>query len=235
MLEWLIYNSDIIYIFLLIPTLVFTIWAQTNVKTTFNKYSKITSKRHITGAVAAEQVLSAHGIYDVKIERVNGSLTDHYDPRTNSIRLSESVYDSTSIAAIGVAAHEAGHAVQYSVNYFPIKVRTAIIPVTQIGSKLAMPLFLLGLIFQGFSYLIDIGILLFSLSVIFQLVTLPVEFNASKRALQTIRTGNIVDEGELKYARKTLAAAALTYVAALASALLSLLRLIAISNNRRRR
>ena len=177
-------------------------------------------------------VLRANGVYDVKIEHVSGSLTDHYDPRSNTIRLSDTVYNSKSIAAIGVAAHEAGHAVQYAVNYFPIKVRSAIIPVTQLGSKLAMPLFILGLVFG--SVLVEVGILLFSLSVVFQFITLPVEFNASKRAMESIRENHIAQEEELGYARKTLTAAALTYVAALATGLLSLLRLIAIAGGRRR-
>lgn len=229
---YIINNAGGIYFLLLIPTVVLAIWAQINVKSTFNKYSQVSSSKSITGAMAAEMVLHANGVYDVNIERINGSLTDHYDPKTNTIRLSDSVYSSKSIAAVGVAAHEAGHAVQYAENYFPIKVRMAIIPITQIGSKLAMPLFVIGLIFG--SFLTELGIILFSLSVFFQLVTLPVEFNASKRALQTISEKNIVDNSEIRYARKTLSAAALTYVAALATSFLSLLRLIAIAGGRRR-
>ncbi len=228
----IIENADTWYFILIIPTMIFTIWAQINVKSTFNKYSRVASSRGITGAMAAEMVLRANGVYDVKIEHISGSLTDHYDPRSNTIRLSDTVYNSKSIAAIGVAAHEAGHAVQYAMNYFPIKVRSAIIPVTQLGSKLAMPLFILGLVFG--SVLVEVGILLFSLSVVFQFITLPVEFNASKRAMESIRENHIAQEEELGYARKTLTAAALTYVAALATGLLSLLRLIAIAGGRRR-
>lgn len=225
--------SDLLYLILLIPTMIFAVWAQVNVKSTFSKYSKIQNLRGITGAQAAQAVLRQHGIYDVKIECVPGSLTDHYDPRTNTIRLSETVYGADSIAAVGVAAHEAGHAVQYATRYFPVRVRTAIIPITQIGSSLAFPLVLLGILFSS-GFLADIGIIFFVFAVIFQLVTLPVEYNASHRAMEALGTGLLLEEEEQRIAKKTLSAAALTYVAALASSVLSLLRLLAISRNSRR-
>ena len=194
--------------------------------------------RRITGAEAAQRVLSANGVHGVRIERVGGNLTDHYDPRTNVIRLSDSVYDSTSTAAIGVACHEAGHAVQYAQSYAPIKLRTAVIPITNIGSKLAMPLILLGILFSviaEMSYaLVYLGIACFGLSLVFQLITLPVEFNASRRAMQAISSAGILTDEEQHGARKTLTAAALTYVAATAVALSQLLRLIMIFGGRRR-
>ena len=196
------------------------------------------SIRRITGAQAAQRVLSANGVSGVKIERVSGNLTDHYDPKSNIIRLSDKVYDSTSVAAIGVACHEAGHAVQYAQHYAPIKLRAAIIPITNIGSKLAMPLILLGLLFSfgetvsyGFVYA---GIACFGLSLVFQLITLPVEFNASRRAMQAIQYGELLTEEEQRGARKTLTAAAMTYVAATAVALAQLIRLLAIFGGRRR-
>ena len=196
------------------------------------------SRRGITGAQAAERVLRSNGVSGVRIERVNGNLTDHYDPRTNIIRLSDSVYGNTSTAAIGVACHEAGHAVQYAQSYAPIKFRAAIIPITNIGSKLAMPLILIGLLFAVFENLsytfVYLGIACFGLSLVFQLVTLPVEFNASRRALAAIETGELLTEEEQKGARKTLRAAAMTYVAATAVALAQLLRLILIFGRRRR-
>ena len=196
------------------------------------------SRRGITGAQAAERVLRSNGVSGVRIERVNGNLTDHYDPRTNVIRLSDSVYGNTSTAAIGVACHEAGHAVQYAQSYAPIKLRAAIIPITNIGSKLAMPLILIGLLFAVFENLsytfVYLGIACFGLSLVFQLVTLPVEFNASRRALAAIETGELLTEEEQKGARNTLRAAAMTYVAATAVALAQLLRLILIFGRRRR-
>ena len=190
------------------------------------------SIRRITGAQAAQRVLSANGVSGVRIERVGGNLTDHYDPKTNVIRLSDSVYDSTSTAAIGVACHEAGHAVQYAMDYAPIKVRAAIIPLTNFGSRIAMPLILAGILFSTFGYFSDAlvyaGIACFGFSLVFQLVTLPVEFNASRRAIQTIETANLLTEEEQRGAKKTLKAAAMTYVAATAVALAQLIRLIAI-------
>ena len=230
------YNFDISYIVLVLPCIILSLWASINVNNTFKKYSRQLSSRRITGAQAAQRVLSAHGVYNVRIERIPGNLTDHYDPKTNVIRLSDSVYDNTSTAAIGVACHEAGHAVQYAKDYAPIKLRAAIVPVTNIGSKLAMPLILLGLalsVFMNLSYtIVYIGIACFSLSLVFQLVTLPVEFNASRRAIVSIEQGDLLSPQELKGARKTLTAAALTYVAATAVALMQLLRLILIFGRR---
>lgn len=233
------YGFDWTYLVILIPCLLLSMWASANVNSTFKRYSKQFSARRITGAQAAQRVLSAGGVTGVRIERVSGNLTDHYDPKTNVIRLSDSVYDNTSTAAIGVACHEAGHAVQYAHSYFPIKVRAAIIPITNIGSKLAMPLILLGVLLSAFgnysTVLIDVGIIAFSLSLIFQLVTLPVEFNASRRALTAIRDGDILTSEELKGAKKTLTAAALTYVAATIVAFAQLLRLILLFGGRRNR
>ena len=232
------YGFDMTYLILVLPFVILSIWASTNVNSTFRKYSQQLSRRHITGAEAAQRVLSANGVSGVRIERVGGNLTDHYDPRTNVIRLSDSVYSSTSTAAIGVACHEAGHAVQYAQHYAPIKLRAAIIPITNIGSKLAMPLILLGLLFNifgSYSYtLVYLGIACFGLSLVFQLVTLPVEFNASRRAMQAISSANILTDEEQKGARKTLTAAAMTYVAATALALVQLLRLIMLFGGRRR-
>ena len=230
------YGFDISYIVLVLPCVILSLWASFNVNNTFKKYSRQLSGRRLTGAQAAQRVLSAHGVTNVRIERVSGNLTDHYDPKANVIRLSDSVYDNPSTAAIGVACHEAGHAVQYAQNYGPIKLRAAIVPITNIGSKLAMPLILLGLalsVFMNFSYtFVYIGIACFGLSLVFQLVTLPVEFNASRRALQSIESGNLLTDDELRGARKTLSAAALTYVAATAVALMQLLRLILIFGKR---
>ena len=234
------YGFDMTDIVLVLPFVILSLWASANVNSTFKKYAKQFSVRRITGAEAAQRVLFAHGVRNVRIEKVAGNLTDHYDPRTNVIRLSEGVYSSTSTAAIGVACHEAGHAVQYAENYGPIKLRAAIIPVTNIGSRLAMPLILLGLVLSVFaemSYaLVYLGIACFGLSLVFQLITLPVEFNASRRAMQTISSANILTEEEQRGARKTLTAAALTYVAAAAVSLMQLLRLIMIfgGGNRRR-
>ena len=233
------YGFDWTYIVLVLPCVLLSLWASSNVNSTFNRYSKQLSTRQITGAEAARRVLAANGVYGVRIDRVSGNLTDHFDPKTNVIRLSDSVYDNTSTAAIGVAAHEAGHAVQYAQSYGPIKLRAAIIPVTNIGSKLAMPLILIGLLLtfaEDFSYFfVYLGIACFGLSLVFQLVTLPVEFNASRRAMVALEEGGILTPDEQKGARKTLTAAALTYVAATATALAQLLRLILIFGGRRRR
>lgn len=220
---------------LVLPCLILSLWASSNVNSTFRKYSKQYSLRRLTGAEAAQRVLQANGVRGVRIERISGNLTDHYDPKTNVIRLSDQVYNNTSTAAIGVACHEAGHAVQYAEGYAPIKLRAAIIPVTNIGSRMAMPLILLGLLFSSFgTTLIYVGIGCFALSLVFQLVTLPVEFNASHRALQAIESGNLLTEEEQKGARKTLTAAALTYVAATAVSFAQLVRLIALFGGRRR-
>ena len=233
------YGFDWTYLVLVLPCVILSLWASNNVNSTFKKYSTQYSSRRLTGAEAAQRVLSANGVRGVRIDRVSGNLTDHFDPKTNVIRLSDSVYGSTSTAAIGVACHEAGHAVQYAENYAPIKLRAAIIPITNFGSKLAMPLILLGILctFLGdFStILVYLGIAAFGLSLVFQLITLPVEFNASRRAMETIERSNLLTPEEQKGARKTLSAAALTYVAATAVALAQLLRLIAIFGNRRRR
>ena len=232
------YGFDLTYIVLVLPCVILAMIASANVNSTFKRYSEKHSYRRITGAQAAERVLRANGVAGVRIERVRGSLTDHFDPKTNVIRLSDSVHDSTSVAAIGVACHEAGHAVQYAQHYGPIKLRAAIIPITNIGSKLAMPLILLGLLFSfgetvsyGFVYA---GIACFGLSLVFQLVTLPVEFNASRRAMQAIESAELLTEDEQRGARKTLTAAAMTYVAATAVALAQLVRLLAIFGGRRR-
>ncbi|MBE6709326.1 MAG: zinc metallopeptidase [Ruminococcaceae bacterium] len=229
---------DYYYLLLILPAMIFAFWASARVKTTFKKYSATASIRGFTGRDAAEAVLRQNGITDVRIESVGGDLTDHYDPRTKVIRLSEKVYHGNNAAAIGVAAHEAGHAAQHHEEYAPLKFRNAIIPVTNIGSRLAMPLLLLGLFlsYYGEKYLVVAyaGVICFSLSTLFQLFTLPTEFNASKRALEAIESGGILAESEIPGARKVLSAAALTYVAALAVSLLQLLRLILIVNNRRR-
>lgn len=219
------------YFILVIPALIISLLAQIKVKSSFSKYSRVASR--ITGAEAARRVLEQNGVFGVTIERVAGELTDHFDPKTNTIRLSQSVYDTASVAAVGVAAHEAGHAVQYAQGYTPIKIRSFILPVCQLGSKAAMPLFLLGLVFS-FPILIELGILFFCVAMLFQLVTLPVEFNASSRAVRAIsESGIFTDESELKGVKSVLSAAAMTYVAALIVSLAQLLRLLALSRRRR--
>ena len=233
------YGFDMTYVILVLPCLILSLWASSNVNSTFKRYSRQYSARRITGAEAAQRVLSANGVRGVRIDRVSGNLTDHFDPKTNVIRLSDDVFSSTSTAAIGVACHEAGHAVQYAEGYAPIKLRAAIIPITNFGSRLAMPLILLGLLFSyvgSFSYtLVYLGIACFGLSLVFQLVTLPVEFNASRRALAAIEQGGLLTAEEHQGARKTLRAAALTYVAATATALAQLLRLLVLFGGRNRR
>ena len=233
------YGFDWTYLYIVLPCILLSLWASSNVNSTFRRYAQQHSLRRITGAQAAQRVLSASGVSGVRIERVGGNLTDHFDPKSNVIRLSDSVYDSTSVASIGVACHEAGHAVQYAHNYTPIKLRAAIIPVTNFGSKLAMPLILLGIVLSAFadmSYtLVYAGIACFGLSLVFQLVTLPVEFNASRRAMAAIEEGNLLTEEEQRGAKKTLRAAAMTYVAATAVSLAQLLRLILLFGGGRRR
>ncbi|MGI6028038.1 MAG: zinc metallopeptidase [Candidatus Heteroscillospira sp.] len=224
---------DYTYLVLVMPAVLLAMWASARVNSTFRRYQQQRSRRHISGADAARAVLDANGLYNVRIERVSGKLTDHYDPRSNVIRLSDSAYGDTSTAAIGVAAHEAGHAIQYAVGYGPIRFRAAIIPITNIGSQLAMPLVLLGLLLN-FLDLAYLGIACFGLSTVFQLATLPTEFNASRRALAAIESGNLLDQEEIQGARKTLSAAAMTYVAALAVSLAQLLRLLIIVGGRRR-
>ena len=220
-------------ILLVIPGFIISIWAQIKVSTTFNKYSKISTQKGLSGYGAARKILDANGLSHVRIEQVRGNLTDHYDPRKNVIRLSESVYHATSPAAIGVAAHEAGHAIQYATNYAPIRLRAKLVTVTNIGSMISMPLFFIGLIFAFYPLTIA-GIILYSLVAFFQLATLPVEFNASARAMSVLESSGILNENELKASRKVLTAAAMTYVAALLTSLLTLLRLLILANGRRR-
>ncbi len=233
------YGFDWTYLILVIPCIILSVWASARVNSTFKKFSKQLSLRKITGAQAAQRVLQDSGINNIRIEQIAGNLTDHYDPKANVIRLSDSVYNNTSTAAIGVACHEAGHAIQYAANYFPIRIRSAIIPITNFGSKIAMPLILLGMLFSVFGVfsgtIIYLGIACFSLSLVFQLVTLPVEFNASRRAMQAIEDCGLLTEEEQRGARKTLSAAALTYIAATSVSLAQLIRLISIFGGRRRR
>lgn len=219
---------------IVLPALIFALWAQIRVKSTYSKYNKLNTRNGVTGFDAARRILDANGLYNVGIERIAGELTDHYDPRANVIRLSAAVYSSTSAAAVGVAAHEAGHAVQHAVGYFPIKLRSSVIKITNFGSMMAMPLFIIGLLLAS-QPLMYFGIILYSLVAVFQLITLPVEFNASSRAMAALSTSGRFSNEELRASRKVLSAAALTYVAALASSLLSLLRLIVIANGRSRR
>lgn len=216
-----------IYFLLLIPVFLLSIWAQIQVSGNFRRYSQAPNRRRITGAQAAEAVLRAHGVYDVPIRPCRGNLTDHYDPRDNTIYLSDGVYGAATVAAVGVAAHEAGHAVQYAVGYGPVRLRTAIIPVTQLGSRFSFLLLFIGLLLYNQSLFL-VGIILFGVTTFFQLVTLPVEFNASHRALETIEGTGLLDEEETYGARKVLRAAALTYVAALLMSLLQLLRFVLI-------
>lgn len=216
-------------IIILIPALIFSLIAQLMVKGAFSKYSGVRNGRGYTGADAARAILDRNGLSYIRIEHINGELTDHYDPSANVIRLSDSVYNNDSVAAVGVAAHEAGHAVQYAEGYGPIKVRSAIIPITQFGSNLSTPLVILGIIFSS-NVLITAGILLFCTVVLFQAITLPVEFNASGRALKVLREEHFLDDDEMKGAKSVLTAAALTYVAAMFSALASLARLLLIRN-----
>lgn len=223
-------------ILIVLPAMIFALWAQIRVKSTFEQYSKVRTHLGQTGAQAARRLLDANGLHDVAISRVSGHLSDHYNPKDRTLYLSDSVHDATSAAAIGVACHEAGHAIQHAESYGFLQLRMSIIPLCRFGSGLAMPLFLIGLLFAGeFGYVFMlIGIACFSLATLFQLITLPVEFNASRRAMEGMRDCGILYGDELPAARKVLNAAAMTYVAALASSLLSLLRLIVIANNRRR-
>ncbi len=229
------YGIDIYYLLLVVPAFLLALWAQIKVKGTYKKMSAVRNSRGLTGAQAASRVLYEHGVTNVRIERVSGTLTDHYDPRANVIRLSDGVFDSSSVAAVGIACHEAGHAVQYAKNYAPIRMRNAILPVCNVGSKIGIPLAIIGLVIGSMvgRWLFWAGIILYGLVALFQLVTLPVEFNASRRALQTIDDTGMLAGEEYKGARKVLTAAALTYVAALAVSLANLLRLI-LRNSRRR-
>lgn len=219
------------YLFML-PGIIISIWASIRVKSAFSRYSRVSNSRGLTGADAAMAVLRANGVSNVRIERVSGELTDHYDPRTNVIRLSDSVYGSASVAAVGVAAHEAGHAVQYAHNYGPVKLRSAIIPVCNFGAKLSLPLIIIGSLLLS-DWLILAGIALFALSVLFQVVTLPVEFNASRRALSAIEQEGLLRSEERTGAKKVLSAAAMTYVATLLQSLLILFYYLSRYNRRR--
>lgn len=228
------YGFDMYYLILVMPALIFAMWAQFNVTSTFKKYSKVPSERGMTGRDAARLILDRNGLTNVQVVETRGNLTDHYDPKANVIRLSETTYNVQSAAAVGVAAHEAGHAVQYAEGYSPIKLRQAIIPVSRIGSSLAIPLVLLGIIFS-YMPMAYAGIILFGAAVLFQLVTLPVEFNASRRALATIDETGVLSGDGLHAASRVLRAAALTYVAALFVSLANMLRLLALVSNRRDR
>ena len=223
---------DTTYIVLVLPAVLFALWASSNVNSTFKKYSNVQSSSGYTGFDAARRILDANGLGHVRIEQVAGELTDHFDPRTNVLRLSRAVYSGATVASVGIAAHEAGHAVQFARGYVPMKIRSAIIPVTNFGSTLAFPIFLIGLLFSNYT-LATAGIILFSLTALFQAVTLPVEFNASRRAMAALDGCNVLTDSEQKGARKVLRAAALTYVAALASALSQVLRLVLIMNRHR--
>lgn len=228
------YYWDPTYILVVIGAIICMI-ASAKVKTTFNKYSQYRSYSGMNGAQVAQRVLEAAGIYDVTVRHVSGNLTDHYDPSTKTVNLSDPVYNSYSVAALGVAAHECGHAIQHAKNYAPLSLRSALVPVANFGSMLAWPLILIGLFINGRSstLIIDLGIVLFSAAVLFQLVTLPVEFDASRRALVMLRTENILSDDELKNTRKVLKSAAFTYVASAAAAILQLLRIILLVGGRR--
>lgn len=229
------YYMDPTYFLVLIGALL-CIFAQMRVSSTYKKYSRVRSRSGLTGAQAAQKILQMSGIYDVRIEHVRGELTDHYDPANKVLRLSDSVYGSPSLAAIGVAAHECGHAVQHDKGYAPLKIRTALVPAANIGSRAGIPLIFLGVLLGMNQMLIQVGIWVFALAVLFQLVTLPVEFNASGRALAMLGDYGMLERDETNECRKVLSAAALTYVAAAASAILQLLRLVLLfgNNNRRR-
>lgn len=229
-----LYYYDWSYIFFMLPLVIFTLIVQLWMKSAFNKYGKILNSRGLTGAQAAERLLMQKGVTGVRIEHVSGNLTDHFDPRTNVIRLSDSVYNSASIAAVGVACHEAGHAVQHAEGYVPNKIRSAILPVANIGSKISWILIVLGLVTSALQPLLYVGIVLFSAAVLFTIATLPVEFNASSRALKCIKETGMLSDYEYQGAKRVLQAAAMTYVASAATAVAQLLRLILIAQNRNR-
>ena len=228
------YGIDWTYVVLVLPVMILAMIAQANVSSTFTKYSKVRLFHSVTGSEAARMILDRNGLYHVRIEHISGDLTDHFDPKTNVLRLSDPVHDATTAAAVGVAAHEAGHAIQYAEGYTPMRIRAAIIPACNFGSKLAIPLFIIGLLLSipALSYA---GIAFFSLAAVFQAVTLPVEYNASNRALRALEEARRFNEEELKASKKVLNAAALTYVAALATSLVQILRLLIIAGNSRRR
>lgn len=227
------YYYDPTYILVIIG-LVLCLGASAMVKSTYNRYKEVYPARFMSGAEVAERILRSAGIQDVRVEQVAGELTDHYDPREKVLRLSQENYNTSSVAAIGVAAHEAGHAIQHNVGYFPLKFRNAILPVANLGSQLGVPLVLIGLVFSFGDTLINVGILLFAFAVLFQVVTLPVEFNASKRAVKLLDEQGILYGEELSGCKKVLSAAAMTYVAAAASSALQLLRLVILGGKRRR-
>ncbi|MDR1754477.1 MAG: zinc metallopeptidase [Eubacterium sp.] len=230
-IEYLINNYFAATILVVIAT-AFAMIMSANVSGTFNKYNRIKSRRGCPAHKIARQILDSNGLYNIEVTRVGGNLTDHYDPKNHIIALSDSVYDSVSIAAIGVTAHECGHAVQHSMGYVPIRIRNAIFPVVNIASRSWFWLFLLGMLFS-FPFLTEVGIVFFALAVVFQIITLPVEFDASRRAMGTISAQNLLDDSEMKGARKTLSAAAMTYVAGLMVSIAQLIRLLASSNRRR--
>ena len=227
------YYYDPTYMLIIISALI-SLFAQFLVNSRFSKYSRVRSRSGMTGAQAAERILQSQGIYDVAIQRVSGKLTDHYDPRNKTLNLSDAVYASTSVAAVGVAAHECGHAIQHARGYAPLSFRSALVPVANIGSQLSWLFIILGIFFGGSHTLIMIGILMFSAAVLFQLVTLPVEVNASRRALKILGNTGILNSEELPMTRKVLKAAALTYVASAAAAILQLLRLVILFGGRNR-
>ncbi len=232
------YYIDWTYIVLVIPAMILALYAQNKVNSTFKKYSRVASRSGMTGAQAARRLMELNGIYDVSIERVSGNLTDHYDPSKKVLRLSDSVYSDTSVAAIGVAAHETGHAIQHARGYAPLTLRTVMVPLANLGSTLSMPLIFLGILFSFSSRMgnsmINLGILLFGLSVVFTIITLPVEFNASRRAVACLGDSGILYDDEIGGVKKVLSAAAMTYVASTAVALANFLRLIIIFGGRRR-
>ncbi|WP_304508995.1 zinc metallopeptidase [Anaerotignum sp.] len=220
--------------FLLILAFILSLYAQSNVTGTYNKYAKVQNRRGYTGSQVATMMLQNSGIYDVSVERVAGNLTDHYDPRTKTLRLSQGVHDSTSVAALGIAAHETGHAIQHDVGYAPLALRSIFVPVANLGSRMAMPLVFIGILFRGSTgnFMIELGIIFFAAAVAFTLITLPVEFNASSRAIDLLVDQSFLDENEIGGAKKVLKAAALTYVAAAIVAVMQLLRLLAIFGRR---
>lgn len=228
------YYYDPTYILVLIGA-VLSLWASATVKSTYNKYSRVYSYSGLTGAQAAAQILRQAGIYDVRIEHVSGNLTDHYDPKARVLRLSDSVYGSNSVAAIGVAAHECGHAIQDQEDYVPLRFRSAFVPVANLGTQVAFPILLLGVFLGSSHFLIQVGLLCFFFGVLFQLITLPVEFNASARAVRILENTGMLDQEELRGTRKVLSAAAMTYVAAATASILSMLRLILLFGGNRRR
>lgn len=222
--------------FLVIIAAIFSVWASAHVNSTYKKYAKVRSMSGLTGAEAAERILRSQGIHDVSIERVSGNLTDHYDPSSKVLRLSDSTYNNASVAAVGVAAHECGHALQHARGYAPLQLRSSLVPLANLGSNAGIAIFFLGLLFYNSmgDVMLTVGIILFSAAVLFQLITLPVEFDASSRALKLLESNGILASSEIPTTRKVLGAAALTYVAAAASAIIQLLRLVAIAGGRNR-